>query len=224
MDKQKKALQTYSYNDSNGKPSYKALQQWFSQKYNHTPALSTILKILTSKAYERLNEDSKQPGVKQNRSSQWPELEVVLFEWQQRMQMKRATITRELIWTAAQDLWIQLPQFNNDKMSGFSNGWLTAFKQRHNLRQWMRHDKAGVVDCKQLELDLATIREELQAYNNDSIYNMDKTALYWKTSSDCTIATKQMAGRKAVKARFTTNLCCNAFGSDKVWCRHHRKA
>ena len=68
LDEPKKALQTYFYNDNNGKPSYKALQQWFSQKYNHTPALLTILEIFTSKAYERLNEDSKRPGVKQNRS------------------------------------------------------------------------------------------------------------------------------------------------------------
>ena len=80
----------------------------------------------------------------------------------------------------------------------------------------MQLGEAGVVDCKQLELDLTTIQEELQAYDNNTIYNMDKTALYWKTSPDYTIATKQIAGRKAVKACFTANLCCNASGSDKV--------
>ena len=63
-------------------------------------------------------------------------------------------------------------------MPGFFNSWLTALKQRHNLRQWVRHGEAGVVDRKQLELDLATIQEDLQAYNNNIIYNMDKTALY----------------------------------------------
>ena len=64
LDKQKKALQTYFYNDSNGKPSYKALQQWFSQKYNYTLALLTILEIFTFKAYERLDKNSKRPEVK----------------------------------------------------------------------------------------------------------------------------------------------------------------
>ena len=39
-------------------------------------------------------------------------------------------------------------------MPGFSNGWLTAFKQRHNLCQWVRHSEAGVVGCEQLKLDL----------------------------------------------------------------------
>ena len=101
-------------------------------------------------------------------------------------------------------------------MLGFSNGWLTAFKQRHILCQWVRHGKAGLVDCKQLKLDLATISEELQAYNHNSIYNMNKTPLYWKTSPDHTIATEQMAGGKAVKAHFTANLCSNASGSSKV--------
>ena len=62
-------------------------------------------------------------------------------------------------------------------MPGFSNGWLTAFKQRHNLHQSVRHGEAGVFDHEQLKLDLATIQEELQAYDNNSIYNMDKTAL-----------------------------------------------
>ena len=102
-------------------------------------------------------------------------------------------------------------------MPNFSNGWLTAFKHRHNLCQWVRHGETDVVDCKQLELDLATIQEEeLQAYNNNNIYNMDKTAFYWKTSLDCMIATEQMAGKKAIKACFTANLCYNASGSDEV--------
>ena len=43
-------------------------------------------------------------------------------------------------------------------MPGFSNDWLIAFKQKHNLRQSVRHGEAGVVDCKQLKLDLATIQ------------------------------------------------------------------
>ena len=64
----------------------------------------------------------------------------------------------------------------------------------------MQHGEAGVVDCKQLKQDLATIREELQAYNSNSINNMDKVPVYWKTSPDLTIATEQMAGGKAVKA------------------------
>ena len=70
----------------------------------------------------------------------------------------------------------------------------------------MRHCEAGVVDCKQLELDSATIQEELQAYKNNSVYNIDKTAFYWKASFDCTIATEQMVGGKAIKAYFTSVL------------------
>ena len=100
-------------------------------------------------------------------------------------------------------------------MPGFSNGWLIVFKQRPNLRQWVRHGKAGVVDCKQLGLDLATTQEVLQAYNNNDIYNMDKTAFYWKTSLDRTTSTEQMAGKKAVKACFTANLCCNVLQAHK---------
>ena len=66
---------------------------------------------------------------------------------------------------------------------------------------WWQHQ-----NCKQLELDLATIQEELQAYDNNNIYNMDQTVLYWKTSLDCTIVTEQMAGGKAVKACFCEDL------------------
>jgi hypothetical protein len=39
----------------------------------------------------------------------WPELEAALFEWQQRMEQKRAIITGEILKEKAKQLWEALP-------------------------------------------------------------------------------------------------------------------
>jgi hypothetical protein len=38
----------------------------------------------------------------------WPDLDHVLFEWQQRMEQKKAIITGEILKTKAKELWAAL--------------------------------------------------------------------------------------------------------------------
>ena len=45
---------------------------------------------------------------------------------------------------------------------------------------------------------------------------MDETGLFWKFSSDGTLATQQTIGGKSEKARITVNFCCNVTGSRKM--------
>ena len=60
-----------------------------------------ILKIL-SKAYDHLNSlnRKKDKAVLQGKRSfrgDWPDLEAALFEWQQRMENKKATVTGDIL-------------------------------------------------------------------------------------------------------------------------------
>jgi hypothetical protein len=80
----------------------------------------------------------------------------------------------------------------------------------------MRHGEAAAVDTEALEVDLQSIREALQSYPNEDIYNMDETGLYWKATPDRTLASEEIAGGKKEKARITANFCCNVTGSDKL--------
>jgi hypothetical protein len=68
----------------------------------------------------------------------------------------------------------------------------------------------------QLELDLAEIRSILEDYPLIDIYNMDETALYWKSSPDNSLASEELRGGEADKSRITANFCCNADGSHKL--------
>jgi hypothetical protein len=63
-----------------------------------------------------------------------------------------------------------------------------------------RHGEAGKVDGMQLELDLAEIRSILEDYPLADIYNMDETALYWKSSPDNSLASEELRGGEADKS------------------------
>jgi hypothetical protein len=43
----------------------------------------------------------------------WPDLDYALFEWQQRIEQKKAIITGKVLKTKARELWAALPQFND---------------------------------------------------------------------------------------------------------------
>ncbi len=80
----------------------------------------------------------------------------------------------------------------------------------------MWHGESASVDIEALEIDLQSLRQTLQSYLNDDIYNMDETGLYWKARPDRTLASEEITGGKKEKARITANFCCNASGSDKL--------
>jgi DDE superfamily endonuclease len=68
----------------------------------------------------------------------------------------------------------------------------------------------------QLKLNLAEIHSILKAYLFTDIYNMDKTALYWKSSLNNSLASEELKGGKTDKSCITANFCCNADSSHKL--------
>jgi Tc5 transposase DNA-binding domain len=75
-------------------------------------------------------------------------------------------------------------------MPKFSIGWLDNFKTRYNISRKKRYGEAGKVDKDQLELDLLEIRIIIEEYRLSDIYNMDETALYWKSSPNNNLASE----------------------------------
>jgi hypothetical protein len=74
---------------------------WWFQQTGHQLAQGQISTILSSK-YEYLDtldhkKDKKQLALKRSSQGDWPDLEAVLFEWQQRIQKKKAVITGEIL-------------------------------------------------------------------------------------------------------------------------------
>jgi hypothetical protein len=68
----------------------------------------------------------------------------------------------------------------------------------------------------QLELNLADIRFILEDYPLSDIYNIDETALYWKSSPDNSLISEELKGGEADKLRITANFYYNADGSHKL--------
>jgi hypothetical protein len=116
----------------------------------------------------------------------------------------------------AKRFWLRMPQYRHLPVPKFSAGWFDAFKTRYHISRKKRHGEAGKVDIMQLELDLAEIRSILEDYLLADIYNMDETALYWRSSPDNSLASEELKGGEADKSRITTNFCCNADGSHKL--------
>ena len=90
------------------------LINWFWQETGHKLDQSQVSRILSSKFDYVDNLDKKDKLTLQSQRSsagEWPELEAALFEWQQRMQKKRAVITGELLKQQAAKLWNALLQY-----------------------------------------------------------------------------------------------------------------
>ncbi len=140
------------------------------------------------------------------------------------MNRKGATITGYILKEMADKFWDTLPQYSTLERPQWSDGWLTAFKQRHHINQKLRHGESAGIDRTQLELDLAELRTFLSDYPLEDIYNMDETGLFWKLLPDRTLASEQLPGGKLHKERISVAFCCNASGTHKLdpWFIHKR--
>jgi Tc5 transposase DNA-binding domain len=112
------------------------------------------------------------------RDAAYPDLEAALYQFQVRMTQKGAAITGEILQEMANKIWDRLPQYSALDRPKFSYGWLHKFKQRHNIRQQIRHGEAAQINRKALEEDLKELRLVCNEYQLQDIYNMDETGLF----------------------------------------------
>ena len=97
-----------------------------------------------------------------------------------------------------------------------SDGWLSGFKERHNIKEYVKHGEAGSAPI----LELPTYREQIKSitsqYQLSDIFNADETGLFWKLEPSRVLSTGPVAGRKKSKERITIMLTCNANGTEKL--------
>ena len=104
----------------------------------------------------------------------------------------------------------------SQEMPAWSNGWLDGFKQRHKLRSIKAQGEASSVNQDAVREAMDQMREEVQQYAAEDVYNMDESGLFWKMSPDRWLATGIVAGTKKQKSRITVVFACNSTGSDRV--------
>ena len=93
---------------------------------------------------------------------------------------------------------------------------------RDGLASMRLHGQAGAVDTIATESDLEKLQEELAAFKDDDIFNMDETGLFYcclpSQSYVSNGARRTARGVKAMRAkdRVTVVLCCIASGMEKL--------
>lgn len=78
----------------------------------------------------------------------------------------------------------------------FSDGWLTKFKKRWNLRVIKSQCESGDADMTAVAKELPNIFKSIEKYDIKDIFNADESGLFYKLAPDTTVAVKGLAGRK----------------------------
>lgn len=212
---QRRALRRWAHRQV-PKPTQRQCIEWFFQEYNHRLSQSTVSESLSS-TFANLD-DSSHPTSLRLRTGNWPELEKILFDWQIQIEQEGGVTTGDLLQEKARRIWAQLPQYTGQPCPEFSSRWLERFKKRYHISLRIRHGEAGSIpDSAEDEMRaLQTVAGEFQ---EEDIYNMDETGLFWKMIPSRGLLSQSYPGLKREKARISLCFCVNATGSDRlpVW-------
>lgn len=99
-----------------------------------------------------------------------------------------------------------------------SDGWLSNLKRRHGIVFSTLHGEAAGINMKEInEWKASVLRELLDEYEAENIFNVDETALFWKLTPSKTMALKgeRCTSGKRSKERVTVLVGSNMSGSEK---------
>ncbi|KAL4348977.1 hypothetical protein GQ457_17G011340 [Hibiscus cannabinus] len=119
---------------------------------------------------------------KRHKPAKYPDIENVVYEWFLQYQ-DRGNMTRELILEKSKKtmklLYPQhLPEHN------FSQVWLEKFKIRHGIKSFLRFGESDSVDMQDMEMKLESIREKVNQFSKNDVFNLDKTCLFYKLQAE----------------------------------------
>ena len=187
---QKKALRAWA-SSFDKKPAQLECIQWWQDQYGDSLGQSAISNILSNRYNYLDNPDTETTG-KRKRVSYWTELEAALFELEQRYEGKGLIVTGDILRLKASEFWNHLPIYHNQPCPQWSNGWLSGFKQRHQLKSLRQHGEAASAKTgRQTQAIMQHVRQECSKFDPANIYNMDETGLFWKMIPDRSLSTKK---------------------------------
>lgn len=161
-----------------------------------------------------LNEDLDQErNGKRQRCGKDEEVEDALWKWMKFAQSRKVPVNGPILCQKALDIAQRL---RHDTFTT-SEGWLNRWKKRHNLIFTKLQGESTDADT-----DAATawthkeMKNLLENYTPDNIYNADETALYFRALPDSTYVKKELRkharGVKIAKDRLTVLVCCSMAG------------
>jgi hypothetical protein len=155
---------------------------------------STISDILNEKdKWLSINPESSDATRKKKRSLVYEEVDQALTIWTEKAIGAELDITGDILKEKAIH-FAQLLDINDFKAS---EGWLTKFKQRHNIKQYTKQGEAASAPISELPI----YREELKnsitnQYQLSDIFNADETGLFWKLEPSKVLSTGPVRSQK----------------------------
>ncbi|XP_035212025.1 tigger transposable element-derived protein 6-like [Stegodyphus dumicola] len=178
---------------------------------------STISRVLRqeSQLREELVLQEGQAGTsKRKREGKDPDVEEALDQWFSIVSGRGVNINGPILKAKSEELAKKLGR--NDFKA--TDGWLSRWKTRHNIKFKKAHGEKGSADKESSEQWKTTkIPTFLENFCADDIYNADETGLYYRATPDGSLCYKHIAltGYKKAMDRITVLCCTNMSGTDK---------
>ncbi|XP_033110353.1 tigger transposable element-derived protein 6-like [Anneissia japonica] len=178
--------QKYGVGKSTLSDIYRAKDKWKSKKEESTGAKFRFVK------------------------TKFSDLNQLMLVWFRTARDKNIPISGPLIKAKATQFAEQL----NITDFGASDGWLTKWKQRNEIKQVAVCGESGDVDQTIVTEWKSKIADLCAGYQPEEIFNCDETGLYFRALPDRTLAEKQddVTGIKTSKDRITVMFTCSMAG------------
>ncbi|EED18817.1 transposon, putative [Talaromyces stipitatus ATCC 10500] len=201
LNSQKAALRAQYQLDP--KMGYKALAQWFEEKYHQKINIYLFLDEMQGQTVSG----------KRIRPENWPELESALSEWIRRAKNQDLALSHEIIRQKAKQFWPTI--YPGKPIPQFSNGWLERFQSRQEIKIKKQHGDTGD-SAEDATLQMVRIRQLLRTFTPRDIFSCDETGLFWKMIPERNLSTRVVPGRQNEQARISVLFCCNSDGTERL--------
>ena len=103
---------------------------------------------------------------------------------------KESAITGDILKSIAKVFFNKLSQYYDELQPRFSTGQLDGFKVRYKIKKYLRYGDAEAVDRVIIKVELSELRQDIQTFDVEDIFNIDKIELFQKASSNGTLTTQ----------------------------------
>jgi len=133
---------------------------------------NTVSDILKKKEkWLSVNPDSEESNKQREKPTRFPQVEEALSLWTTNALAADLIINTDILREKAK-FFAQQFEVNNFTAS---NGWINGFKERHNLKQYVKWGEAKSAPLESLEEERKVLREITKDYDLNDVFNCDET-------------------------------------------------